>query len=885
VTFARSRTTRTAIAVLSLMVGPGGALGATPRPPTGQLPGTIKPTAYRVELTIDPAAAEFSGHTEIEAVLARATRTIFLHGHGLRVGRARIRSGSTALEARYSEVHESGVARLDLPAALPPGPVTLSLDHTARFSAGAAGLFHAEVAGEWYAWTQMEAIDARGVFPCFDEPGFKTPFTMTVTAPEREKVFANAPEVAATKAGELTVHRFAPTLPLPTYLVALGVGEFDVVETSVPANTVRKEALRMRVIATRGQSARMRLAAAEAPKMLGLLEDYLGIPYPYEKLDLLSSPAMAGGAMENAGLIVFDDAVLLVDPDAPPSQLREFGEVLAHEMAHQWFGDLVTPAWWTDIWLNESFAQWLGKKVADRWRPDLGIATSEIAAAFFAMDVDSLPGGRPIRQRIDENRQIASAFDAITYSKGAQTLSMFESYLGPERFAEGVRLHLDRHRHGNATADDFFRSLGEAARDPEIVAAMRTFTDQTGVPLVGVAAADGRQGLTLRQARYRPLGVRAGPAQTWKIPVCLSRGIDRSCTLLATESGSVTVPAGSGPLLPNAGGTGYYRYRLEGEGWDGPIARAATLSPGDALALADSVWADFAAGSGDFARVVAAARALGAHPDRLAALALARRLRMLARTVLTPDQVAGHRTLIRSIYGPRLAALGLDLRPGAHASEPAAARALRESLVATLALEGYDAEIRSRLASAAVGLLDGDVKAIDPAFRSAALAVAVQEHGAPFMRRLTRAMIESTDPLFHDQACAALGSADTPELAEEALRLALSPGVQTSQTVWIALYLSKEPGARDVLLGLGDEWFQRLAEALPGYAKTALVSAFEGHCAPGDVARIEARVRPELKVLGGGELELAQLEERIRLCVALREAKGTEIGAVLARKD
>jgi aminopeptidase N len=191
---------------------------------------------------------------------------------------------------------------------------------------------------------------------------------------------------------------------------------------------------------------------------------------------MLGSPIM-GGAMENAGLIIQDDTLMLLDKDAPISQLRGFAEVTAHEMAHQWFGDLVTPQWWTDIWLNESFAEWMGKKISDQWRPDLGIAVTELAEAFDAMETDSLGKGRPIRQPITDNRQVASAFDSITYQKGAQVLSMFESFLGPEKFAQGVHRYLERYKHGNATADDFFGSLGETAGNPKIVAAMRTFTE------------------------------------------------------------------------------------------------------------------------------------------------------------------------------------------------------------------------------------------------------------------------------------------------------------------------------------------------------------------------------------------------------------------------
>jgi aminopeptidase N len=849
--------------------------------PLGQLPGALKPTAYRLHLIVDPSATDFSGHTEIDAVLAQPARTIFLHGNELHVSKVLVTAvGHPSVDAHYTQVHDSGVARLDLPVEVPAGKVTLTFDYTAPFRTGADGLFRAQVAGNWYAWTQFEPIDARRMFPGFDEPGFKTPFTVTVTAPASAKVFANSREVSGTDSGAMRVHHFAPTPPLPTYLVALGVGPFDVIETSAPANAVRKRPLPFRIIATKGQMPRMRFAAAEGPKLLGLLESYLKIPYPYEKLDFVGSPIL-DGAMENAAFIIFDDTLILIDPDAPLSQMRGFAEVTAHEMAHQWFGDLVTPTWWTDLWLNESFAEWMGKKIGDQWRPDLGIAASELSEAFSAMNADALGKGRPIRQPITQNTQIASAFDSITYEKGAQVLSMFESYLGPDRFARGVHQYLEHYRFGNAAADDFFSALAASAGDPKITAALRTFTDQTGVPLVAVS--EGPQGIALSQTRYRPLGVAAMPAQTWTIPLCFSRGSAHSCQLLESASSTAKPIAGTDALMPNANGAGYYRFRLDGAAWDRLVAAAGTLSGRDALAVADSLWADFAAGTGSFARVIAAARVLSTHTERLAAIELGYRLKRLADSALTPAQVLQYRKTMRSIYSPRLAALGLDVRPGAYANEAASTQGLRQSILPLVALEARDPEVRTQLAAAAAAYLGGDAHAIDAAFRGIALTVGVQDRGQPFMTQLRDALVKSTDPLFRDQASSAIGGADTPALAEAALNLAFSTGVQSLESEQIVMHLSRQPGARDAAVSFADKNFKRVIDTFPGSERARIVELFSGYCSAGDIARVDAYVKPKMQSLGGGELELAQAKDRIGLCVALQEAKGAEIGAVLAR--
>ena len=868
------------VTLFALLLATSMADAAPPAPPQGRLPDTVTPTAYRLDLTVDPSAARFSGRVQIDALLTQPSATIFLHGNGLRVTKARITAGEKTYSAHYSEVDPTGVARLDLSGALPAGKITLQLDYSSGFRSSAEGLFHAKVGNDWYAWTQMEPIDARRMFPGFDEPGFKTPFTVNVTAPKDVKVFANAPETALTPAGLMATHHFAQTKPLPTYLVAIGVGPFDVVAVTVPPNAARKEPLAFRVIATKGQMSRMQFAAAEGPKLLALLENYFGTSYPYEKLDFLASP-IQNGAMENAGLIIFADALILLDKDAPNRQRRSFGEVSAHEMSHQWFGDLVTPSWWTDIWLNESFAEWMGMKVANQWRPDFGITATQLSDAFNAMDADALGHGRPIHQTIAKNTEIAAAFDSITYLKGAQVLSMFESYLGADTFAKGVRLHLSRHRYGNATADNFFQSLGEAAGNSKVVPAMRTFTDQTGIPVVTVDS--GAQSITLAQSRYRPLGVDAGAVQLWTIPMCLARGAKHSCILLDTSSARVApLPDANAALMPDVAGAGYYRFSLDGPGWDRLIRAAPTMPGLEAMAVADNLWSDFAAGRGTFERVIAGARALSGNSERLAAVEIGYRFQDIADTMLEPEQLSGYRKLVGSIYGPRLAALGIDVTAGVHASEPAERQALRESLLSLVALQARDAKVRAQLTSAAAAYLGGDAHALDPSFRRTALSVAVQERGVPVLNRLKEVVIKSSDPLFKLDASLAIGSADTASLANAALATAMSPGVPSTESFYIIYGLSSRPGTRQVTTAYAQNNLARLLKVFPGPLRPLIVNLFEGYCEPADAAKVDAYFQPKLKMLGGGELELAQTKEKIGVCAALKRAKGAEIVAALA---
>ena len=399
--------------------------------PRGRLADDVVPQHYALTLTIDPRQTRFAGEADIEVQLNKPTQRIWFHGHGLTVKDATLRTGDQTQPLAYTEVDKvSGVARLDLPQAAAAGPGKLHLSWTADFRTEAEGLYRVVVGDDSYAFTQMQPIDARRAFPGFDDPRFKTPFEITVIAPSADKVVGNAPLATSTVLENGTTrHQFQPTLPLPTYLIALAVGPLDIVDGKpIAARTVSRAPIPLRAVATRGQGPKLAYAIEHTPEIVLALEDYFRIPFPYPKLDVIASPTHSG-AMENAGAIIFNDTYLVMDENAPPSQLRGFYETGAHEIAHQWFGDFVTPRWWDDLWLNESFAEWMGVKIAHQLRPDLEPDTSLTQLAIYAMGVDSQSVGRPIRRSIDDNMKIAGTFDSITYLKGGGVLSMIEQGL------------------------------------------------------------------------------------------------------------------------------------------------------------------------------------------------------------------------------------------------------------------------------------------------------------------------------------------------------------------------------------------------------------------------------------------------------------------------
>jgi aminopeptidase N len=871
-----------ATTVFSLAFGAPVLAQAEPPPvsfPEGRLDDVVKPSAYRLDFTVDPAKERFSGKVEIDAVLKAPRAALFIHGRDLAMRSAVATVAGKAYPGTWKQLDDTGVAQLTFAQTLPAGKVTLSFDYDAPFGGGPAGMFRVKVGEDWYSWTQFQSIDARAAFPGFDEPGLKQPFTVTVRTPLGLKAVSNAPEQSVTREGGLDVHRFAPTLPLPTYLVAVMTGPFVSVDGAVPPTPHRAKPLPLRIVSTKENAGKLQFAFDGSQKIVALLEDYFGESFPYPKLDQITSPIMPG-AMENAGADLYQDSLLVMDDAATTRQKRSFGMVVSHELAHQWFGDLVTPEWWDDIWLNESFANWMGYRIGHEWRPDLNIAAGALAEGFAAMNTDALLAGRPIHQKIEKNAQVDAAFDSITYGKGGQVVAMIAAFLGDDKFKAGVRRYMAAHRNGNATSADFFAAMAEVAGDPRILPAMQSFTDQQGVPLLSFAGKDGRY--RVAQSRYARLGTTA-PATRWGVPLCLRRGAERTCSLLADPSAELSI-GGTGPLVPNSGGTGYYRFELPRAEWNRLIATSDKLPSGEALAVADSLRASFMAGRADATQLAALARTMIRNPDSYASSAAFGGLQALYEWGLLDEPAkAAYRRFTDKTYRPVLDDLGLDLRAGAYAGEPSERSQRRQQAVGALVDVAKDEPLRARLAAAAAAYVDGDAKALDAAWYGDGLDPWLEAGGTTAAKTLLERALASQDPVFRPAALGALGGSgklDTAkwlldEVKDDRLRLSerlglvrgvvSHPATREWGYTWLVLHLS------ELLDGGGGIFFaSRLPQMLAGYCSVEKADAFARDLRP--------------KLAGkSAELELERTIERVRSCGVLKQARGAEASRQIAR--
>jgi len=841
--------------------------------PRGILPDVATPLAYRLDLTVVPERERFSGHVEIDVQLKQKTRSLYLHGRGLEVSRANAVVAGRKVRASYREVEASGVARLDFARALPAGKVTLVFDYEAAFGDSASGLYRAKVAGEWYAWTQFQSIDARAAFPGFDQPGYKTPFTVSLTTRPGDMAISNGAETGTERRGDLVRHTFELTKPLPTYLVAFSVGPFVSASTTVPPNAYRTTPLPVRIIATRPYADRLDFALRNTVPIVELLERYFGSAFPYSKLDQIGSPLMPG-AMENAGAVIYGDAVLLLDAQAPVRRLRGFGMIVSHELAHQWFGDLVTPAWWDDIWLNESFANWMGYRIGNEWRPDLMLGAAALIDGFSAMDIDALRAGRPIHQPIATNGEIDSAFDDVTYGKGGHVVAMIADYLGDARFQAGVRLHMQRHAHGTATTEQFFASLADAAGDARVLASLKGFVDQQGVPVVRVERAG--KSLAVSQRRYGLYGSQI-PEQKWIIPLCMRSDTSRDCTLLDTPSATVPV-TGSGALMPNAGGTGYYRFSLADSDWRALIAEAPRLPPGEALALTDSLWAGFHSGEVAPALLLDAARVMRGNAYSAAAVDAAERLRSLRSRGLLPEAaLPGYRTFIANTWGPLLAPLGFDPRQGKHAADEPERQQLRSQLVSLLAGEARDPALRSRLAEAAAARLKGDASALDDTFLFDGLDAYLAQGGEAALGSLFERAVTSDDTLFRRVSLRALGSTDNAAAGRWLISRFTDARLRPGDRLMLMGALANEPETLQMTVDWIVANYDLLVKDAGIFVASSLPSLASELCSAEAADAVESAFRPLVRKHGRGELALDRGVEEVRSCGLLREHRQAEL--------
>jgi puromycin-sensitive aminopeptidase len=839
-----------------------------------RLPTGIRPTAYRAWLSVDLKSRAFSGIERIELRLDAPTDEIALHAADLDVRLARCHLGSRSLLASSIGVAAaSETVLLRFPERLPEGTATLELAWGGRMSPGLRGLYFA---GQNVAITQFEAADARRLFPCFDEPGFKATWQLTVDAPAGIQVLSNSKPLAQGRAwpGRQKVE-FSKTPKLPTYLVALALGDLQ----APKAGAVR--GVPVRTFAVPAKQALIPFGQQAALEALPRLWDYFGVPYAFGKLDQVGVPDFEAGAMENAGLVTYREVALLLDPAiASLAQKKRVAEVVTHELAHQWFGNWVTMQWWDDLWLNEAFATWMAYKVVDRWQPKWRVWLDFDQGKAAAMHLDALRSTHPIRAEVRNAAEAGESFDLITYEKGGAVLRMIEGYLGEDRFRAGIRQYMKRHAQANAVADDLWSALAVASKEP-VVELANAWIRQPGFPVVRVAV-EGRKVRLTQKRFFSDPGATWEPG-TWPVPMVLrygaGKGVKERRVLLEGVSDEVTLEAEPRWLCANAGSTGFYRVEYDSSALARLRENLSALSPSERIGLLNDQWSLVRSGAAEIGAFLDLASAFGGEEDYAVLAELVGRLGAIEYRLVSEADRPRFRAFVARLFAPQLRATGWD----ASAKEEDAVRLRRAAAVRALGGIAREAETVREALARLERWLSGDRAALEANLNDAAVEMAARAGDASAFERFQKLFASEKDPAFRRRYLHALAAFEAPELWRRAARMSFTDEVPLQDAASFAGALLANSASREAYWGqLRGNW-----EALLGRLKGAPMLLRRIVEALGSLVTRQ-QLEEATAFLAAHPLEeakqaTAQTLERLRQDVALRERTQPAIGAWLSK--
>ena len=742
-----------------------------------RLPLTVVPEHYALTLTPDLKAATFTGVESIDVTITEPSNTITLNSAEIEFEQVTVTAHGQQQTAAVTTDKDKEQTTFTFANQLPAGKAKLSITYTGILNGELRGFYLSKTARRSYAVTQFESTDARRAFPSFDEPAFKATYDVTLIVDSGDTGISNGPIVSDTPGPGAAKHtlRFLTTPRMSTYLVAFLVGDFQ-------CTTGESDGVTIRACATPDKVALTPYAVDVAKSVLHYYDTYFGIPYPLKKLDLIALPDFEAGAMENFGAITYRETLMLIDPKtASVDAKKQAAIVIAHEMAHQWFGDLVTMKWWDNIWLNEGFATWMENKAVAALHPEWNVDQLAAGDENDTLNLDAELTTRPIRARADTRDEIEQMFDGISYGKAGAVLLGIENYLGPEVFRKGVHNYLAAHLYANATAEDFWNAQTANSHKP-VDKIMESLVAQPGEPLLTFGeAADGKISVTQQRFFLSP-SVPPDTKQQWTIPVCFKTGAPadgsssagwktgsgrQQCEVLTPDESALTVPAAS-LFYANAGGKGYYRSAYPASVYAGLVANAEIdLSPTERISLAGDEWAQVRSNKavvGDYLNLVTALKA-----DTSAEVfsnAFAGVETVYERVAATPEEHAALSAWVGATFAPELAKL-----PPPSAADSPNARELRAELFRALGIYAKDPAVLKQAREIAEKYL-ADPSSVDATLGQTALAIAARNGDAALFDQLQKIAESSTDPELQEGALRLLPEFEDPALVERALNYA-----------------------------------------------------------------------------------------------------------------
>ena len=830
----------------------------------------VLPRYQSIRLRLDPDKRSYTGEVRVDLDVAKATRLIRLHADGQKLTRVTLLQGGDTIAVERAN-GEHGLLTLTAARALKTGPAKLEIAFSHMYGTRAVGMYRVVKDGKGYLFTQFEDTDARSAFPCWDEPCFKFPYQFTLEVPAQQQSLTNTPVLHESAADGWKTIEYAKTPPLPSYLLALAVGPLEF--TPVPGMRIPT-----RIVTVAGQSRLTGTVVKETPALLAALERWFGIPYPFEKLDLIAVPDFAYGAMENPGAITYRDGVILVDPaTVTPGELRRLDSVHAHEMAHQWFGDLVTMAWWDDLWLNESFADWMAQKIVDEVHPELRAGLEQLGSGQRTKATDATPSTTAIRAKVG-SAGTGLQNVGLVYNKGCAMLSMFENWMGPEIFRKGVQSYLKAHARGNAVANDLWVALDQAS-GRKVSPAMASFTDQPGVPYLRVVPAPG--GVRVTQSRCSHYGV-SQPPFTWKIPVAFKysdgKDVHTTSVLIDQESQIVSLPGAAKVdwVLPDAGGQGYYAWSVPQD----MLVRigqnaSAWLTPAERVAFVGDLNMLLAMGEVHGDGYLASLSSFGNDQEPQVVSSVIEQFGAV-RSAFVPDSAKGlFARYVRHTLGPTLERVGYEKKPG----EDEIVSTIRPQLINWLATRGEDDKALAWAQSAATRFL-ADSSSVDQSVADVILQLAARKGDAALFDTFQQRFEAAKVPAIRRRYLSAMGAFSDTTLESRMLQYILGDKVLPSETMTPFLgYANKDEAAGLRLWDWMTHNYSAIAAHVPPPALRFMPMMGGGGCSEERLKRVTVFFSDPARGIPGVEHTLERIADNTHDCISLRSREARTVQA------
>ena len=853
-----------------LLIGLVSLAGAQP------LPRTVLPEGYQLTLTPNFQSDIFGGDETIRVRVAEPTSEVTLNAAEITFGEITITQNGNTQTAKVTTDPKAETATLTVPQPLAAGPAAIHIQYTGILNNELRGFYLSTVNGRKYGVTQFEPADARRAYPSFDQPDMKATFELTAVVPKGDMAISNGKIVSDAPGPGADQHtvKFAATPKMSSYLLALAVGEFE-------CEAGEADGIPIRVCGTPEQKGRGHFALQAAESSLNYYDHYFGIKYPYGKLDIIGVPDFSAGAMENTACIIGRDLLYFVDPKSSSYFLQKVvaQDGVAHEMAHQWFGDLVTMKWWDDLWLNEGFATWMSAKPVAAWKPEWNMATDDVQSAAEAMAVDSLSSTHPIHQEVQTPAQALELADVISYNKTAAVLRMVEGYVGAGVFRKGVNNYLAKYAYGNATAPDFWNAIAAAAKKPADKV-MSSFVMQPGVPMVSVAAScsNGRSKIELSQSRYffnRELLDRGG-SELWQIPVCLKLGSREKCELLTRKSQSVEM-TGCGPVYANAGARGYYRSAYDAENLHG-LASAAEqdLSPAERVQLVQDAWAEVRVGRAPVGEFLSLAEALKSDPTHAITRQISHEFEYIDDNVATGADRSAFESWVRRTFAPVGEQLGWTPQPNDSEEQ----RARRADLLALVGGVGHDPKLIEFSRQLTEKALHGE--AVDPTLLYPALSIAGHSGDTALYDAIQKRAETATSPEDMFRYLGALGEFRTPALVERSLEYAISPRVRSQDAPFLIDSLLSNHDTQDQAWDFIRQHWPQVQAKLTNFSATAVVNGAENFCDASHKLQVQNFFSQH--PIPAAQRALEQSLEFIGNCIDLKTQQAPELASWLQQQ-